>query len=74
MKHPQRNEIMNELRDRMIDTYRDQLIAIVLFGSQARGDATPDSDFDVLIVLKDPVNTVREIEQTGYFLSPLCLK
>jgi len=74
MKHPQRNEIMNELRDRMIDTYSDQLIAIVLFGSQARGDATPDSDFDVLIVLKDPVNTVREIEQTGYFLSPLCLK
>ena len=74
MQHSQQQEIMNELRDRMIETYSDRLIVIVLFGSQARGDATPDSDFDVLVVLKDSVNTVRAIEQTGYFLSPLCLK
>ena len=65
---------MHELRDRLIDTYSDRLIAIILFGSQARGDATLDSDFDVLIVLKDPVKTGKEIERTGYFLSPLCLK
>ena len=65
---------MNELRDLLIDTYSDRLIAMILFGSQARGDATPDSDFDVLIVLKDPVKTGKEIERTGYFLSPLCLK
>jgi predicted nucleotidyltransferase len=74
MRHPQTYKIMNELRDRLIDTYSDQLIAIILFGSQARGDATPNSDFDVLIVLKDPVKTGKEIERTGYFLSPLCLK
>jgi predicted nucleotidyltransferase len=74
MRHPHTYEIMNELRDRLIETYSDRLIAIILFGSQARGDATPDSDFDVLIVLKDPVKTGKEIERTGYFLSPLCLK
>jgi len=74
MRHPQTDEIMNELRDLMIETYSDRLIAIILFGSQARGDATLDSDFDVLIVLKDSVKTVKEIERTGYFLSPLCLK
>ena len=74
MRHLQIYEIMNELRDRLIDTYSDRLIAMILFGSQARGDATPDSDFDVLIVLKDPVKTGKEIERTGYFLSPLCLK
>ncbi|MBD2152712.1 nucleotidyltransferase domain-containing protein [Pseudanabaena sp. FACHB-1277] len=56
---------MNELRDLLIDTYSDRLIAMILFGSQARGDATPDSDFDVLIVLKDPVKTGKEIERTG---------
>ena len=33
MQHPQQQEIMNELRDRMIETYSDQLIAIILFGS-----------------------------------------
>ena len=65
---------MNELRDRLIETYSDRLIAIILFGSQARGDATSESDFDVLIVLKDRVKTGKEIERKGYFLSPLCLK
>jgi predicted nucleotidyltransferase len=74
MRHPQTYTIMNELRDRLIETYSDQLLAMILFGSQARGDAAPDSDFDVLIVLKDPVKTGKEIERTGYFLSPLCLK
>ena len=33
MQHPQQQEIMNELRDRMIETYSDRLIAIILFGS-----------------------------------------
>ena len=74
MRHPQTDKIMNELRDRLIETYSDRLIAMILFGSQARGDATPESDFDVLIVLKDRVKTGKEIEHTGYFLSPLCLK
>lgn len=74
MRHPQTYKIMNELRDRLIETYRDRLVAIILFGSQARGDATSESDFDVLIVLKDRVKTGKEIERTGYFLSPLCLK
>jgi len=31
---------------------------IILFGSQARGDATPDSDFDLLVV-KDEVESPR---------------
>ena len=74
MRHPQTYTIMNELRDHLIETYSDRLIEMILFGSQARGDAAPDSDFDVLIVLKDPVKTGKEIERTGYFLSPLCLK
>jgi predicted nucleotidyltransferase len=36
--------------------YGEQLDKIVLFGSQARGDATPESDIDILIVLKNPFN------------------
>ncbi len=28
---------------------------VVLFGSQARGDAGPDSDFDLMVVLDDDV-------------------
>ena len=28
----------------------ERLIAVVLFGSQARGDATPESDWDLLVI------------------------
>ncbi|MEK6607388.1 MAG: nucleotidyltransferase domain-containing protein [Myxococcota bacterium] len=31
----------------------DRLRAVVLFGSQARGEARPDSDVDLLILLRD---------------------
>ncbi|SIO36970.1 Nucleotidyltransferase domain-containing protein [Bradyrhizobium erythrophlei] len=34
-------------------SYGDDFLKIVLFGSRARGDAGPDSDVDVAVVLKD---------------------
>ena len=74
MKHPQLDYILKELRECMTETYRDRLIAIILFGSQARGDANTDSDIDLLVVLKDDIDSWTEIERTGHFLSPLCLK
>lgn len=37
------------------------LLAIVLFGSQATGEATPSSDTDILIVLSDKITLGREL-------------
>ena len=37
----------------------DRLFSVILFGSQARGEATPDSDLDVMAVLDDPVNVIE---------------
>jgi predicted nucleotidyltransferase len=37
---------------------------MVLYGSQARGDADPDSDIYVLVVLKAPVQVGEEIDRT----------
>jgi predicted nucleotidyltransferase len=39
------------LRDRLVASLKPK--AIWLFGSRARGDARPDSDFDLLVVLPD---------------------
>ena len=57
----------------------------ILYGSEARGDARPDSDIDLLILLDDTpkVSPEREHEifgflydielETGVFISPLIL-
>jgi predicted nucleotidyltransferase len=46
---------------------------MLLFGSQARGDAEPGSDIDVLIVLQGPVNPGEEIVRTGALTAALSL-
>ena len=43
--------------------YGEQLDKIVLFGSQARGDATPESDIDILIVLKITLTTLKKANE-----------
>lgn len=48
--------ILKELRRRLEALYGDRLAKVILFGSQARGDAQPDSDIDVMLVLKGPVS------------------
>ncbi|MBM4017098.1 MAG: nucleotidyltransferase domain-containing protein [Planctomycetes bacterium] len=56
--------ILAELRRRFEGLYGDRLVAMVLYGSQARGDAEPGSDIDVLVVLKGPVDPCQEIRRT----------
>ncbi|MCX5956123.1 MAG: nucleotidyltransferase domain-containing protein [Cyanobacteria bacterium] len=36
---------------------------VLLFGSRARGDARPDSDFDLLVVMPQPTLTPQERQQ-----------
>jgi len=45
------SEILGGLHHYLEGLYCDRLIQIILYGSQARGHAQPDSDIDVLIVL-----------------------
>lgn len=44
------DEIINEVKTRLVDTYDP--IAIYIFGSYAWGVPTPDSDLDVAIVVE----------------------
>lgn len=48
----------DRLLDEIVDTIIREVDAeqVYVFGSYARGDAHPDSDIDVLIVEKDPID------------------
>jgi predicted nucleotidyltransferase len=66
--------ILTEFRQRFEGLYGERLVQMVLFGSQARRDAEPGSDIDVLIVLRGSVNPGEEITRTGELTALLSLQ
>jgi len=72
-----------ELVEKIKNLYKDNLIAIVLFGSAASGYLSQSSDIDLLIILKESSKNKRQrilevyekvgYEFEGHFLSPLIL-
>lgn len=67
-------KILVELRQHFEAIYGERLVNMLLFGSQARGDATSESDIDVMIVLKGPVKPGDEIARTGEISADISLK
>jgi predicted nucleotidyltransferase len=72
--HDKVTPILAELRRRFEALYGERLVQMILFGSQARGDAEPGSDIDVLVVLKDPVHPGEEIHRTIDIVAALALQ
>ncbi len=50
-KATRRQSALNEIVQRLVQAFHPE--KIYLFGSQARGDAGPDSDYDLLLVMPD---------------------
>ena len=66
--------ILDPVREYLQQEYQDRLDRIILFGSQARGEATPESDIDILIVLQGPVDASVELQHTSQFIAQFCLE
>ena len=58
--NPSPDPILRRLRISLEKTYGKRVERVVLFGSRARGDARPDSDYDVAVFLKEPESFWRE--------------
>jgi predicted nucleotidyltransferase len=66
-------ELLARLRHGLEQLYGERLAGVYLFGSFARGEATPDSDVDILVVLDEVTDYGQEIERTGHLISELSL-
>jgi len=49
--------------------FPDKIERVIVYGSKARGDAGPDSDLDVLVVLKDDTVSRAGVRLIGYELA-----
>jgi hypothetical protein len=56
--------VLGEVVRRLVEAYRPE--RIYLFGSVARGDAGPDSDYDILVVVSDDASAGRRRSRLAY--------
>ena len=78
----QRPEIVKQIKEKMMKT--EPTATTILYGSEARGDARPDSDIDLLILLEGDRRDLRkeseisgalyDIElESGILISPMIM-
>lgn len=61
------NRIVAEFRRRLPDHIQSQVRAVLVYGSRARGDATEDSDLDVVALVESKTPEIeRELEDIAY--------
>ena len=68
------NQILKEYRKRLVEVLGDDLELMVLYGSQARKNATESSDIDVLCVMKSPIRYGDLISRTSKDTAEVSLK
>jgi predicted nucleotidyltransferase len=66
-------ETLLKLKTGLAQIYGARLKGLYLYGSYARGDARPDSDLDVLIVLDSIPSYADEVERTSELVARISL-
>lgn len=61
---PEGDPVLHEIVARLVTALRPT--RIYLFGSKARGDAGPDSDYDILALVERPTEPRYRLSQTAF--------
>lgn len=67
-------KLLKELKRGLVQIYGEQLKAVYLYGSYARGEERPDSDIDVLMVLKGNFDYIEMLKRSDDFSAAFCLE
>jgi len=67
-------KVLKKLKKELLHIYGEQLDSIILYGSRARGDERPDSDIDILIILKDDFNYSEMLRLSSELAASLSLE
>lgn len=82
MEKPPNDPVLARFRAAVTEIYGARVERIVLYGSRARGDHRPDSDYDIAVFVKDPGSFYDEsgrlaaittdiLEDTGAIISAM---
>ena len=69
-----REEILSEIERRLREAFGPRYRGAVLYGSEARGEAQPDSDIDVLVLLDGPMKLEVDMMTAISAIYPLQLE
>jgi len=68
------SELLERVRGELSQAFGDRLRGVILYGSEARGQALPDSDIDLLVLLAGPVDRGADLWTCIHSLYPLVLE
>ena len=67
-------KLLKTFKSELNRIYGNQLKAIYLYGSYARGEAQPDSDFDLDMVLRGEFDYLEMLKRSDDFAASFCLE
>jgi predicted nucleotidyltransferase len=67
-------EILQRIKQTLQETYGDRFKGVILYGSEARGEAEEDSDIDLLVLLDGEVKLWTDIRIIVKALYPIQLE
>lgn len=73
MADPTKDSILTRFRTALDETFGDRIERVLLFGSRARGDQWPDSDYDIAVFIKDPGSLSDELHRLASISTDILL-
>ena len=71
--NPKINPILSRFRAVLGEIYGERLERVILYGSRARGDHRPDSDYDIAVFIKNPDGLGVELQRLASLTTDILL-